>query len=61
MGMSNQTKLATSFRLSPECRQLLVTLSRRLGISQADVVELATRHLADREQVRQGTDSVRTP
>jgi hypothetical protein len=44
-------KRSTSFQLSPEGLLLLKRLSRRLGLSQASVVELAVRKLADAEGV----------
>lgn len=39
-------KKATSFRLSNEALYLIKNLSRSLGISQADVLELAIRKIA---------------
>ncbi|HEY7423264.1 MAG TPA: hypothetical protein VH682_03390 [Gemmataceae bacterium] len=42
----------TSFRLSPEGKALLATLSETLGISQAAVLEQAIRQMARREKIR---------
>lgn len=36
-------------RLSPEGRALLLALAAHHGVSQADVVEMALRHLARRD------------
>ena len=44
-------KRPTSFKLSPEGLQLLKQLSARMGLSQAGVVELAVRKLAETEGV----------
>lgn len=38
-------KQTTSFRLSLEARELLKALAKDLGVSQADVVEIAIRML----------------
>ena len=43
------TKGSTSFRLSPEARRLLKQLARRLGLSQAAVIELMVRKFAEKE------------
>ena len=39
-------KLATSYRLTPECVRLIRRLANRLGLTQASVVESAIRLLA---------------
>ena len=39
-------KLASSYRLSPECRDLMNRLADHLGIGQASVIEMAVRELA---------------
>lgn len=44
-----ETKTATSFRLSPGGRALLVRLARHLGISQASVLEMLIRKEAARQ------------
>jgi antitoxin component of RelBE/YafQ-DinJ toxin-antitoxin module len=41
-----RNKTATSFRLSSEARQLIDALTKRMGISQADVVEYSVREAA---------------
>lgn len=45
--MSPEKKIATSLRLSEEGLEKLRELSERLGISQASVVEMAVRLLAE--------------
>jgi hypothetical protein len=45
-------KHPTSIRLTPEALRLLKALAKRLGISQAAVMELALRLLAAREEVK---------
>jgi predicted DNA-binding protein len=42
----------TSLRFTPEARRLLEALAAKLGISMAAVIEIAIRHLADRERVQ---------
>jgi predicted DNA-binding protein len=44
-------KQATSIRLSPEAKRLLVLLSKKLGISQAAVMEIAIRRIAEQEHL----------
>jgi hypothetical protein len=39
----------TSFRLSPECRDLIEQLQLALGLKGAGVIELAVRRLAQAE------------
>lgn len=46
-------KRATSLRLSDKARELLVKLSKELGISQTAVLEVAIRRLAIQEGVKQ--------
>jgi hypothetical protein len=46
-----RTKEATSFRLSPTAKQLLVRMAQEMGISQADVIEVSIRSLARREGI----------
>jgi DNA-binding PadR family transcriptional regulator len=41
-----------AFRLSDEGRELLVALSRRLGVNQTAVIELAIRDKAKAENIR---------
>ncbi len=43
----------TNFRLTEECRRLLVMLSQRRGISQAAVVESLVREEAERVMDRE--------
>ena len=45
------TKQGTSFRLSPEAISLIKEMAKKLGVSQADIVEMAVRVLAKRERV----------
>jgi hypothetical protein len=42
-------KPSTSFKLSPEARQLLRQLTLRLGVSQGAIVEIAIRRMAEAE------------
>ena len=42
-------KQGTSFRLTPEARDLIAALAAQKGITQSAVVELAVRDLAKRE------------
>jgi hypothetical protein len=44
-----ESKQPSSYRLSEECRDLLVRLSEALGLSQAGVIEMAVRKLARAE------------
>ena len=44
-------KIATSIRLSPDARELLLLMSRKLGLSQAGILELAVRKMATSEGV----------
>lgn len=46
-------KEATSFRLTPEAIRIIHSLAKELGISQADVVELAVRKLAKSENAEE--------
>lgn len=45
-------KKLTSIRLSEEAKRLRVELAKKLGISQAAVLELAIRELAKKEGVK---------
>jgi hypothetical protein len=45
-------KHPTSIRLSDEAKRLQKRLSQKLGVSQAAVLELALRALAQRENVK---------
>lgn len=48
--MSN--KQATSIRLSPEAKSLLENLASKLGVTQASIIEIAIRRLAEIEGVK---------
>lgn len=50
----NRNKIATSFRLSPEAMGMLDRLKERTGLSQAGILELAIRRMAEAEGVREG-------
>ncbi len=41
--MQSPTRKAVTFRLTEECRRLLLELANRKGISQAAVIELLVR------------------
>lgn len=45
-------KLSTSLRLSPEAKRLLAELAKKLGITQAAIMEIAIRRLAEKEGVQ---------
>jgi hypothetical protein len=45
-------KKATGFRLSEDCLRLLVALGTKLGLSQASVIEMAVRLLAEHYEVK---------
>ncbi len=47
--MKDEGKKQTAFRLSEEARRLLEVLSRKLGVTQAAIVELAIREKAQKE------------
>lgn len=45
-------KKSTSIRITDEAKSLLEALAKRLGISQAAVMEVAIRNLAKKEGLR---------
>lgn len=45
-------KQPTSLRLSPEAKRLLEELAKKLGVTQAAIVEIAIRRLAETEGVQ---------
>jgi len=49
----NMTKKKTSIRYSDEAKTLIEKLSKKLGISQSAVLELAIRALAKQEGITQ--------
>lgn len=46
-----RNKIATSFRLSPTALDMLKRLSDNMGISQADVIEVALRDLSKKRNI----------
>jgi hypothetical protein len=54
-------KKPTAFRLSENCLRLLVVLGEKLGLSQASVIEMAVRLLAERYNVKADVQSVQVP
>lgn len=42
----------TSIRLTPEAKELIERLSKKLGINHTSVIEMAIRVLAEKEKVR---------
>ncbi len=50
--MARQAKTQTSIRLSRDAMVLRKLLSHKLGISQADVIEMSIRRLAELEHVK---------
>jgi predicted DNA-binding protein len=45
-------KESISFRLTPEAIALIKQLAKKLGVSQADIVEMAIRKKAEEEGVK---------
>lgn len=45
--MANKEQIG--FRLTPEAIALIKEMAKKLGISQADVIEIAVRKLAEQE------------
>jgi predicted DNA-binding protein len=45
-------KHTTSIRLTPEAKELVERLSKKFGINQTSVIEMAIRVLAEKENVR---------
>lgn len=45
-------KVKTSFTLSADASELLAILAAKFGVSKTDVVEIAVRQLAQREQIK---------
>jgi predicted DNA-binding protein len=50
-GMRKDAK-QTSIRLTPEAKELIERLSKKFGINQTSVIEMAIRVLAEKENVR---------
>lgn len=46
-------KASTTIRITPEAREILKTLAAKLGVSQAAVMEIAIRKLAQQENVHE--------
>ncbi len=44
-------KRTTSLRLTPEAKRLLQTLAKKLGVTQAAIIEMAIRKFAKLEEV----------
>lgn len=47
-----QTRILTAFRLTPEAKQIIEAVAQRLGVSQADIVEMSVRKFAESEGVQ---------
>lgn len=45
-----RNKEAVSFRLTPEAIALIKELAKRLGVSQADIVEMAVREFVKKQK-----------
>ncbi len=45
-------KQPTSLRLSPEAKRLLAELAKKLGVTQAAIIEMAIRRFAESEGVK---------
>jgi predicted DNA-binding protein len=50
--MKTKADKQTSLRLTPEAKRLLQELAAKLGITQAAVIEIAIRRLAEVEKVQ---------
>ncbi len=50
--MQQGNKIATSYRLSPAALELVGKLADKFGLSQAGIVELAVRKLAEAEGIK---------
>ena len=46
-------KQATSIRLTPEAKRLIKELANKLGVTQASIIEIAIRKLAEVEGISQ--------
>jgi hypothetical protein len=57
----NRNKVGTSFRLSPVAIDLIAQLAEKLGLSQAGVIELSVRKLANAEGLKATEDKETTP
>jgi len=44
-------KIKSTYGFTPECRELLLLLARKFGVSQTAVIELAVRKMAQAEKV----------
>ena len=56
--MQQGNKIGTSFRLSPTAIELIAQLAAKFGLSQAGIVELAVRKLAEAEGIK--VESIKT-
>ena len=45
-------KESTSIRLTPEAKRLLRELAKKLGVSQAAIMEMAVREFAEKRDVK---------
>lgn len=52
---TKELKKATLLRLTPTAKELLEQLAHKWGISQADVVEIAIRQVAEQENTKQAS------
>jgi predicted transcriptional regulator len=46
-----ETKPSTSYRLSKECKRLIMALAAKMGVNQTSILELAIRAMAKQEKV----------
>jgi hypothetical protein len=56
--MQNRNKVPVAVRLTPAARELMVTMAEKLGLSQAGVLELALRKLAQAEGIKTEEDKI---
>lgn len=50
--MKRKAEKQTSLRLTPEAMALLKELARKLGVTQAAIIEMAIREFADKRDVK---------
>ena len=49
--MKTKADKQTSLRLTPEAKRLLIELAKKLGVTQAAIIEMAIRKFAKLEEV----------
>jgi len=59
--MAKQRAVSTSFRLTPEARDLIDAIAKRRGVSQASVIEWVMREKAEELGIRHGDPTEAEP